>query len=373
MADNKTTVPASEVELELGEKQADLEVVEGSEDDEEAYVAYDIASYPADYTLGVIETMWHDGEIVVPTFQRKFVWTIRQSSLLIESLLMGLPVPQAFFYVDPAGKNMVIDGLQRIKSIVAFFSGEFGEKGIHAKVVPFKLTGLSSKSPYAGRTYGELDDVDKRRLKYSVLRVINVRQLGPRDDDTSAYHIFERLNTGGTPLTVQEIRHCVYHGSFVDSLIKLNESAAWRSIIGKEEFDKHQKDVELVLRVFAIFSRADVYEKPMKEFLNKTMAANVKADSEDAKKFNSIFSDLVGQFVDAVGPKPFHIKGRLNASALDSVLGVLLRLGCVPENISQRYANLLEDRDFTGTLSVSTSDSAIVKQRIATVRKYIAE
>ncbi|WP_459040891.1 GmrSD restriction endonuclease domain-containing protein [Stenotrophomonas sp. PSU-St19] len=349
----------------------DLEVQDGSEDDEEAYVAYDIASYPADYTLGVIEAMWQDGEIVVPTFQRKFVWTIRQASLLIESLLMGLPVPQAFFYVDPSGKNMVIDGLQRIKSIVAFFSGEFGEKGIHTKVIPFRLTGLSEKSPYAGCTFGELAEADKRKLKYSVLRVINVRQLGPKDDDTSAYHIFERLNTGGTPLTVQEIRHCVYHGEFVNSLIDLNMSDAWRKILGKDAFDKHQKDVELVLRTFAVFSRADLYEKPMKEFLNKAMAANVAGDSKDAIEFVRRFPPVVSEFLNAVGPKPFHIKGRLNASALDSVLGVLLTLGDVPKNIRERYKLLIADEEFTATLSVSTSDAAVVKRRLAIVRKYI--
>ncbi|PAK90586.1 hypothetical protein B8X02_16125 [Stenotrophomonas rhizophila] len=367
-------VPSSSTDQDASaDKDTSLDVVEGSEDDDEAYVAYDIASYPADYTLSVIEAMWKDGEILVPTFQRKFVWSIKQASLLIESLLMGLPVPQAFFYVDPSGKNLVIDGLQRIKSIVAFFAGEFGEKDIHGKVVPFKLTGLSPRSPYAGHTYQDLEEVDKRKLRYSVLRVINVRQLGPQDDDTSAYHIFERLNTGGTPLTVQEIRHCVYHGRFVDLLIALNKNESWRRILGKEGFDKHQKDVELVLRVFAMFSRADEYEKPMKEFLNKAMAANIKADTKQVAEFERKFSMVVDGFLRAVGGKPFHIKGRLNASALDSVLGVLLQGGDIPNDVDKRYARLLEDEVFKNTLSVSTSDAAIVKQRIAIVRKHLAE
>lgn len=353
--------------------ESSLDIEEGDENDDEAYVSYDIASYPADYTLSVIATMWSENDIVVPSFQRKFVWSIKQSSLLIESLLMGLPVPQAFFYVDVEGRNLVIDGLQRIKSIVAYFSGYFGEEEIHGRRTVFKLAGLSEKSPYAGKSYQDLDESDQRRLRNSVLRVINVRQLGPRDDDTSAYHIFERLNTGGTPLTVQEIRHCVYHGPFVDILTDLNRDASWRKILGKEPLDKHQKDVELVLRVFAIYSRADIYEKPMKEFLNKALAANVKARSPESSQFRERFPEVTAQVLARLGPKPFNIKGRLNASALDSVMGTLLTMKEVPQDITDRYARLLKDEAFLQTLSVSTSDSAVVKQRIAVVRKHIME
>src|SRR3546814_12597085 len=104
--------------------------------------------------------------------------------------------------------------------------------------------------------------------------------LGPKDDDTSAYHIFERLNTGGTPLTAQEIRHCVFHGPIVDELSKVNENAAWRKIIGKAPLDKHQKDIELILRTLAISTRTDAYEKQMKEFLNATMTQNKERKSE---------------------------------------------------------------------------------------------
>lgn len=367
-----TGVPQPDVKQHMDQTES-LVVDQGDESDEEAYVTYDIASYPADYTLSVIDKMWADGDIVVPSFQRKFVWTIKQSSLLIESLLMGLPVPQAFFYVDPDGRNLVIDGLQRIKSIVAYFSGRFGEEDIHGKSVPFKLAGLSPVSPYAGKSYSDLEDADQRRLRNSVLRVINVRQLGPKEDDTSAYHIFERLNTGGTPLTVQEIRHCVYHGPFVDLLSSLNKDKDWRKIIGKDAFDKHQKDVELILRVFSIFSRADAYEKPMKEFLNKSMAINVAGDSAAVREFQRRFPILTAKINGELGVKPFHTKGRLNASALDSVMGTLLSMDEHPVDLAARFQALLKDDDFMETLSVSTSDAAVVRQRLAVVRKHLME
>src|SRR3546814_8842272 len=75
----------------MADNKEEIEVEDTDGADEEAFVTYEIASYPSDYTLSVLEEMWKNGDILVPPFQRKFVWTIKQSSLLIESLLMGLP------------------------------------------------------------------------------------------------------------------------------------------------------------------------------------------------------------------------------------------------------------------------------------------
>ena len=350
----------------------EIEVEDTESEDDEAFISYDIASYPSDFTLSVIEEMWTNGDIIVPPFQRKFVWTIKQSSSLIESLLMGLPVPQAFFYVDPESRNLVIDGLQRIMSIVYFFDGYFGEEGIQGKKTVFRLTGLSERSPYANKTFEELSDADKRKLKGRPLRVINVKQLGPKDDNTSAYHIFERLNTGGTPLTAQEIRHCVFHGPIVEKLSEANNHGTWRKLIGKTNFDKHQKDVELVLRVLAISTRADEYEKPMKEFLNVTMEQNRKANSPEANSFFETFPMVCDVVFDKLGEKPFNIKGRINASALDSVMGTLMTIADkIPSDLDARYESLKADADFTDTLSLSTSDAAVIKKRLEAVRKHI--
>lgn len=350
----------------------DIEVQDTDTADDEAFVTYEIAAYPADYTLSVIAEMWAAGDIIVPAFQRKFVWTIKQSSLLIESLLMGLPVPQAFFYVDPDSRNLVIDGLQRLMSIVYYFDGFFGEETYQGNKTVFRLTGLSEKSPYKKKTFEELNEADQRKLRGRVLRVINIRQLGPRDDDTSAYHIFERLNTGGTPLTAQEIRHCVYHGELVELLSSLNKTEAWRRILGKNILDKHQKDIELVLRVLAIATRADKYEKPMKEFLNKTMLADRKGLSLDVRNFAERFPRVCAEVIEKLGERPFNIFGRINASALDSVMGTLVnREGRLPEDLNTRYEALKADRDFINTLSVSTSDALVVRKRLAAVRRHL--
>src|SRR5271157_3993908 len=94
--------------------------------DDEALITYDIATYPSDFTLSGIVDMWDNGDITIPEFQREFIWNIKQSSLLIESFLLGLPVPPVFFYIDDENKNLVIDGQQRILSIIFYFEGFFG-------------------------------------------------------------------------------------------------------------------------------------------------------------------------------------------------------------------------------------------------------
>ncbi|MGD1858816.1 MAG: DUF262 domain-containing protein [Leptolyngbyaceae cyanobacterium] len=223
--------------------------LEKEDEENEVLVSYDIATYPSDFTLSGIYDMWQEGDITVPEFQREFVWTIRQASLLIESFLCGLPVPSVFFYIDDENKNLVIDGQQRILSTVFYFDGFFGFENFQGKRQVFRLIGLDEKSPYYRKKFDELSSSDQRKLKNSVLRAINIRQLSPANDSTSVYHIFERLNTGGTPLKPQEIRNCVFRGGLAQKLKELNKDSNWRKILGKKIFDRHQADIELILRV----------------------------------------------------------------------------------------------------------------------------
>ena len=96
------------------EDEIDVEEEAGG-DDSGTHVEFEIATYPSDLTLSVIHEMYKEKDITIPAFQRNFVWNIRQSSLLIESFLLGLPVPQVFFYIDdecgPACKRDPVSGV----------------------------------------------------------------------------------------------------------------------------------------------------------------------------------------------------------------------------------------------------------------------
>lgn len=97
--------------------EENLEIQTDEDQDTQIFVKYDITTYPSDFILAVLYEMWKDKSIIIPDFQRDYVWRINQASLLIESFLIGLPVPQVFFYVDGDNKNLVIDGQQRLLTV----------------------------------------------------------------------------------------------------------------------------------------------------------------------------------------------------------------------------------------------------------------
>jgi hypothetical protein len=348
----------------------ELDLVAEPEDEE--YIQYDIASYPSDYTLSGIQELWNAKDLIIPEFQREFVWSIEQASLLVDSFLMGLPVPPVFFYIDEDNKSLVIDGQQRILSIIFFFEGYFGIESGQGKRQVFRLTGLSEKSPYHNLRFADLKDSDQRKLRGSVLRAVNIKQLAPRSDNSSVYHIFERLNTGGTALKPQEIRNCVYRGPIVSAFRELNRDQNWRRLLGKNAPDRYQRDVELVLRLFSLFEEWEEYEKPMKEYLNRSMRLNTQFKSAKARRFQAVFPKACEALVKSLGAKPFHVRGPLNSSVLDATMCVILENGGrVSAQFKDRFAKLNSDGDFQQRIRVSTTDTMTVRSRIRDAKKYL--
>jgi len=354
--------------------EEELELQPEEEDEEEATIEYDIATYPSDFTLQGISTMWQEKDITIPEFQREFVWSIKQSSLLIESFLLGLPVPPVFFYIDDENKNLVIDGQQRILSAIFYFDGYFGSENLQGRKQVFRLKGLSEDSPFHNKAFSELPDPDQRKLRNAVLRAINIRQVSPTGQNTSIYHIFERLNTGGTALKPQEIRNCVFRGKFIKILRKLNGLSDWRGILGKNGYDKHQRDIELILRIFALSNNVNSYEKPMKEFLNLAMKENRNGQSDRVQIFERNFPLAAEKIVAELGLKPFHIRGPLNTSVLDSIFCTIAdNIEKVPDDLTFRFKQLLQNKEFLDTTYYGTSDVSIVRKRFSIAKRILIE
>jgi len=351
----------------------DLEEIESEAEDYDSGPAeYDVATYPADFTLEVLNDKWKAGDIEVPGFQREFVWKQTQASKLIESFMVGLPVPAVFLYTErKSQKYLVIDGQQRLKSVFYFLEGYFGDEDRKKRSV-FRLEGLSQKSKWYKKTFEEFDEPDQRKLKNSVLRAFIVQQLDPQDD-TSVYHIFERLNTGGTLLTNQEVRNCVYGGTFNSLLIDLNTNSAWRAILGRLKEDSRQKDKELILRFFALQGdNIKTYEKPLKDFLNKFMRHNRNPGDEALKRLRSTFENTCSGVAAALGTKPFHIKAGLNSAVFDSVMVAFSsHLDNVPPDIAERYKTLVNNPDYLKLVKSGTTDDETVRRRFGLAERSL--
>ena len=355
----------SEAMQEESTHDDELIVDEDQDDSEPTRCEYDIAVYPSDLTLRVFEQMLSKGDITIPKFQRRFVWSIKQSSLLIESFLLGLPVPPIFLYVDDQNRNLVIDGQQRISTVVSFFRGYFEGENQSSRRRIFRLQGLPEDSRYFKKRFEDLDQADQRKLENSILRAINVRQLSPDKDQSSIFHIFERLNTGGTALRPQEIRNCVYSGKLVDELNNINELYAWRQLLGRTEPEKRQRDVELILRVFALWDRWEDYERPMKGFLNAQMSNHRNGNSKEFSRFKRAFPLVVSQLIEKLGPKPFHVQRPLNVAALDSIVSLSVRnQNNLPDDMATRLKRLFRNEAYIDAISSRTSDVQSIQTRM---------
>ncbi|MEO1140681.1 MAG: DUF262 domain-containing protein [Pseudomonadota bacterium] len=343
-----------------GEVALDDQVDESTET---STVEFNIVVTATDWSLDQLATMFQSEDIIVPDYQRKYVWDIRRASKLIESFAIGLPVPQVFFYENSDGQLEVIDGQQRITSIAYFFGGYFGppNAGGHQKV--FRLTGLEQRKDLEGKSFEELEDRTKRKLKNTSLRGVTVKQLSPEEEQPeSVYHIFERLNTGGQPLNAQEIRNAVYRGPILATLEQLNLDQNWRSIYGKPDPDPKQRDIELILRLFSLFENIDEYVPPMKDFLSREMSINKSFDSARSLRFVAAF-ERASETANNALEKPFRPRGILNAATLEAVMGVLLE---APEGTAFNkniYESLIKDERFIEAFTSNTTSREQVLSR----------
>ncbi len=361
---------------ELWENDVDdeplLEVEEGADIETEEYypVEYSISSYGADYPVDGLVKRLNSASILIPPFQRGYVWNIYRASRFVESLLLGLPVPAIFLCREERSqKLLVIDGQQRLRTLQYFYNGLF-EPTARA----FRLRQVQTQ--YEGASYSTLRDEDRLRLDDSILHAIIVKQERPNEDQSSIYHIFERLNTGGVLLQPQEIRACVYHGPFSDLLAKLNEDANWRALFGK--VSSRMRDQELILRFISLLYHASDYSKPLKEFLNNYMAKYRDLPGNLGEEFQRRFHETAAVVRESLGDRVFKPKRAVNAALCDAIMvGVARRLerGRIVDQhqLSAQCAALLENLEFQDVISKSTTDDNSVASRLRLAIAYFAD
>lgn len=340
-------------------------------------ISYDITSYGSDPEVEVLVNRLRRGDILIPPFQRDYVWRQPEASKFIESLLLGLPVPGVFFATEPqSSKQLVIDGQQRLKTLLFFFDGYFNPRPDDKNRRVFSLTKV--QSPFEGKTYKTLEENDRIRLDTSIIHATVVKQSAPPGEDTSLYHIFERLNSGGRRLTDQEMRLALYHGRLIEKLKELNQHENWRSIFGRTH--ARLKDQELILRFFAMFFDLPRYERPMGEFLNKYAGRNRNLGENELERMGHIFRWTIDWFSEALDTRPFRLTTTLNVAVYDScMIGLATRLRdetrAEPEKekIQGAYKRLLEDEQYLETVTRSTADDAFVRRRMKSAIESFAE
>jgi len=236
-----------------GDEQTGVELERHAEETEESDVIrpWDPTTIRVDsktYSLrNIVDMIKEESLELAPDFQRKKVWGSVQKSRLIESILLRIPLPAFYFSSDEQGMLQVVDGLQRLSTINDFVTGKF------------VLNGLEYLQSEVGRKkFDQLPAIWSRRV-YSTQIIANV--VDPQTPDQVKFDIFKRINTGGSPLTAQEIRHCMSKKKSRDFIQRLVSRKEFQSATG-EKLKDHPRmvDREVVLRFVAFRSNREQYD-----------------------------------------------------------------------------------------------------------------
>lgn len=361
---------------ELIEKEIQEEPIQDQDerDEDVAPVQYDISTYGADYTVDGLVKRLQKGDIFIPDFQRDYVWNQSEASRLIESLLLGLPIPGVFLAKEnESNKLLIIDGQQRLKSLQFFYEGFFNPKDYQKTKRVFSLSKVQKR--FEGLTYDTLEENDRIKLDDSIIHATIVKQEAPDNENTSIYHVFERLNNGGKKLTPQEIRTAIYYGKLNDLIEELNDYPDWREMFGPK--NPRLKDKELILRYLATLNRADNYSKPMVEFLNKFNKGMRNPNEQFIIDSKKLFKDTITFLKTSIGKGAFRPEGILSVSVFEAVtVGIarIIKAKGLPdvEKFKLAHALLLKDQAFLKSVTSGTSDETVFKDRHLLVKKYFS-
>ncbi|MDR1289605.1 MAG: DUF262 domain-containing protein [Planctomycetaceae bacterium] len=379
-------------------------VYEGDDDSQEqslGFTDYDISAVPNDFNVRTLCDFIDSGMINIPGFQRNYVWDMKRASKFVESLLVGIPIPQMFLYEQSRNKFLVIDGQQRYFTIYFFRKKRFPrlEKSIELRnifdenkkfpddiladndyFVDFNLSlpeMLPDKENRFNRlNYSTLSEQDRDLFDLRTIRNIIIKQLSPDDGDSVVFEIFSRLNSGGVNLKPQEIRTSMYHSNFYKMLERINLDENWRKLTPTTTPDLNMKDMEIILRGFAMLVNHDKYKPTLIKFLNAFSTQAKRFKDDDITYFESLFTKfaLTAASIDS---KLFFNKTRFNIAIYESIF-VALTEGAylnrslnIKETTTQQVQALKNNSDFIQASQKSTASTNNVQLRINKAKELL--
>ncbi|WP_298824914.1 DUF262 domain-containing protein [uncultured Capnocytophaga sp.] len=288
-------------------------------EDNSSSIEYDISVSPNDFNVKTLFDFMESRVFKVPNFQRNYVWDIKRASKLIESLLIGIPIPQIFLFEEKRNNFLVIDGQQRLMTIYYFIKKRFPkkEKRIELRKIfdekgsipdnilsdndyftdftlnlPEQIPNKPNK--FNKKNYSTLEESDKTSFNLKTIRHTVIKSSASGEEGNNVvFEIFNRLNTGGVNLKPQEIRTSLYHSNFYELLYKLNLKDEWRKLLSTETPDINMKEVEILLRGFAMLIDRENYKPSMTKFLNGFSFKAKENSDEENKLLENIFNHFI--------------------------------------------------------------------------------
>lgn len=302
-------------------------------------------------------------EIFIPDYQREMVWSARQQSRFIESILIRLPVPFIFAADigegDRIGALEIIDGSQRIRTLDNFLSDRL------------RLKDLARLTAANGMRFSELAKPRQLRFKRSTVRVI---ELTEKADEQARREMFDRLNSGGTKLTSMEVRRGVMDGPFMDLISSCASEALFRELVPLSERNANRKEYEeLTLRYFAYANNYANFQKSVESFLSDYLdERNKNFTNTDATNMREEFMRAL-EFVQQHFPNGFK---RINYNTVPRIrfeaiaVGVTLALREKPELEPETVSSWLDSPEF---IKHTRSDASNSRPKLVNRIHYVRD
>ena len=272
---------------------------------------------------------------LAPDFQRDNVWDPARKSRLIESLMLNIPIPIFYVSADDQGVWSVVDGLQRLSAIKEFILDK-----------SYRLTKLEFWGElFDGRSMDELPPLQYNQIMETVFQFVII---SPSTPEKVKRNIFKRINTGGMPLSAQEIRHALYNGPGTKFLKELVDSESFKVATGESINDSRMAAREIVLRSLAFFSYCErAYKEPdMDDFLCSTLKMLNAMNPQSLPELSKRFSKSMKRCYELFGSHSFRIsivrggtRSPVNKALFEVFTSILMRMD------DDEYSNVLKRKD----------------------------
>lgn len=341
----------------------------------------EIKSERMDMSFGEIINMYRDREIIIsPEYQRAFRWDEQRQSDFIESILLGIPFPSIFVATNPDGKWELIDGLQRVSTVLAFFNELKDENGDPYPKNGLELVEGSLIKGLKGITIDTLPLEYKLQIKRTPCRVEIILK---ESEFKMRYELFKRLNTGGEGLSRQEIRNCIFRGldsRYSNFVAELSNNETFREIVNISTLNEEMMYYEeLVLRYLTLKNQGTRYAQAnIQDYMDDYLESQCREFNEsivnsDRQLFENIMNVLKGlkeKYIFKLGRRYF------TTSMYDAIM---LSLSEESANLSQinidelgkRIAELKERKEFTRYVGSASSNPTSITNKVKIAKQIL--
>lgn len=313
-----------------------------------------------------------------PSYQRESVWSKKQKSELIESILMGIPLPIMYFFQDNQGIKQVVDGKQRLTTLFDFLDNRFS------------LSELTVMPELKGKKFDDLDGLYQGKIEDYKLS-INV--IKPPTPDRIKFDIFDRVNRGGTRLNNQEMRNAIYQGEATKLLDRLKDNEDFKNATDNSVRSKVMKDRYMILRFIAFYLWKEKllttkngefidYKSDIDSFLGKTMEFLNFTSSEMIMDIENIFKKAMSNSYNILGSNGFRVSTYYHESykrpvnmALFEVLSYLMTKIDLEDKevLLDKITRLINEDEFYESITTPVDSAVKVNKRFDYIDKLIME